>query len=109
MATRQFRQSALSRLVLPAVAAAYLAYFGYWAFHGHYGVWAKARLESEARDLRAELAGLKEERSAFEHRVRLLRPENIDPDMLDEQARQALNLLRPDEVVLDSALQQRTR
>jgi cell division protein FtsB len=109
MTTRQFRHSILPRLILPAVAAAYLAYFGFWAFHGHYGVWAKTRLEGEATELQAELAALKEQRRALEHRVKLLRPESIDPDMLDEQARQALNFLRPNEVVLDSALQQRTR
>jgi cell division protein FtsB len=109
MTTRQFRRSILPRLILPLVAAAYLAYFGFWAFHGHYGVWAKARLESEAQDLRVELAGVKEQRLELEHRVTLLRSESIDPDLLDEQARQALNLLRPNEIVLDSALQHRSR
>jgi cell division protein FtsB len=109
MTTRQFRHSILPRLILPAVAAVYLAYFGFWAFHGHYGVWAKARLEGEAQALQSELAGLVAERAALEHRVGLLRPESIDPDLLDEQARQALNLLRPNEIVLDSALQQRSR
>ncbi len=109
MTTRQVRKSILPRLILPAIAIAYLAYFGFWAFHGHYGVWAKARLEGETQELRSELTGLKEQRAALEHRVKLLRSESIDPDMLDEQARQALNLLRPNEVVLDSALQQRSR
>lgn len=109
MTTRQFRRSILPRLILPLVAAGYLAYFGFWAFHGHYGVWAKARLESEAQELKTELADLKEQRAALEHRVELLRSESIDPDLLDEQARQALNLLRPNEIVLDSALQHRSR
>jgi cell division protein FtsB len=109
MTTRQFRHSILPRLILPAIATAYLAYFGFWAFHGHYGAWAKARLEGEAHELGSELAGLKEQRAALDRRVKLLRSESIDPDLLDEQARQALNFLRPNEIVLDSALQQRSR
>ncbi len=104
-ATRQRKRSNLKRLILPAVAIAYLAYFGFWAFHGHYGIWAKARFESEAAALDAELADLKAQRASFERRVALLRPESVDQDLLDEQARQALNMLQPNDLVVDTAQQ----
>jgi cell division protein FtsB len=107
-ATRQRRQSNLKRLILPAVAVAYLAYFGFWAFHGHYGIWAKARFESEAAALNAELADLSSQRTSMERRVALLRSESVDQDLLDEQARQALNMLQPNDLVIDTA-QQKTR
>ena len=109
MATRQHRRSWLPRLILPAIAAAYLGYFGFWAFHGHYGIWAKARLEADAQQLDTELASLSAQRTALERRVMLLRPQSVDQDMLDELVRQALNLLQPNDVVIDTALQQRNR
>jgi len=37
---------------------------------------------------------------ALEHRVSLLRPESVDPDMLEEQARSRLGLTDRDEVVI---------
>ena len=40
------------------------------------------------------------ERLALEHRVQLLRPESVDPDLLEEQARARLGLSEPDEVVI---------
>ena len=109
MTTRQYSHSRLRRLILPALAAVYLGYFGFWAFHGYYGIWAKTRLEGEAARLDTELADLSARRLALERHVILLRSESVDQDMLDEQARQALNLLRPDEVVLDDALQKNAR
>lgn len=105
-ATRQRKRSKLKRLILPAVAVVYLAYFGFWAFHGHYGIWAKTRFESEAAGLKTELADLTSQRTALERRVTLLRAESVDQDLLDEQARQALNLLQPNDLVVDTAQQQ---
>ena len=105
-ATRQRKRSNLKRLILPAVAIVYLAYFGFWAFHGHYGIWAKARFESEAASLNAELVDLTSQRTALERRVALLRSDAVDQDLLDEQARQALNLLQPNDLVIDTAQQQ---
>jgi len=40
------------------------------------------------------------ERVAQDQRVSLLRQEHLDPDMLDEQARAALNLVGPGEIVI---------
>ena len=104
-ATRQRKRSNLKRLILPSVAVAYLAYFGFWAFHGHYGIWAKARFETEVIELNAQRADLTEQSSSLERRVALLRAESVDQDLLDEQARQALNLLRPNDLVIDTAQQ----
>jgi cell division protein FtsB len=101
MTTRQRRNSLLLRyLLLPAVAAAFLGYFGFWMFNGYYGVWAKARLDLEASELRAQLADLKTQRQDLQRRIALLRPDNLNPDMVDERARESLNVMRPDELVV---------
>lgn len=101
MTTRQRRNSRfLSFLILPVIAAAFLSYFGFWMFHGYYGVFSKAQLDLQAAELRAELADLKAQRRDLERRIALLRPESIDPDLVDERARESLNVMRPDELVV---------
>jgi cell division protein FtsB len=43
------------------------------------------------------LATLTGERQEIEHRVALLSPSSIDPDLLDERARLMLNVAEPDD------------
>lgn len=100
MMTRHRRKSPLNRLWLPALAALFLGYFGYHAFNGSYGLLSLDRLESEAETLKAQLDKLRAERVAIEKRVALLKPESLDADVVDTEARMSLNLLRPDEVVI---------
>ncbi|MCW5696595.1 MAG: septum formation initiator family protein [Bauldia sp.] len=90
----------LRRLILPALAAAYLGYFGFHAFHGTYGLIAAAEFAEEAAALEGELAELRADRGELERHVALLRPANLDPDMLDERARAALNMIGPNEVII---------
>ena len=56
---------------------------------------------------RSELDGLKAEHDRLEKQVATVRPSSLDADVVDMQARQALNVMRPDEVVirLDAAQQ----
>ncbi len=100
MITRQRRQSLLGRLWMPLITAAFLGYFGFHAFNGYYGIWSRDRLEAEAERLTIELDGLKDEHARIEHRVTVLRSDNLDADLIDVEARAALNRLRSDEVVI---------
>jgi len=100
MVTRQARPSPFRRLWLPLITAAFLGYFGFHAFNGSYGIWALERMEAEADGLRADLQKLKQERAALERQVSYLRPDSLDADIVDIEARSALNMLRPDEVVI---------
>jgi cell division protein FtsB len=106
MITKHRRKSALNRLWMPLLTAAFLGYFGFHAFHGYYGIWSRDRLEVDAAALRAELERLKDERAAFERRVDRLRSDKLDADLIDIEARVALNRIRPDEVVLQIITQQ---
>ncbi|SHF89484.1 Cell division protein FtsB [Kaistia soli DSM 19436] len=103
MTTRQRRNSHYSKLLLPLGAIAVMAYFGYHSFNGDYGIWSRDRMRREAIGLEAELASLKAERLALQERAKLLRPESLDPDMIDERARRNLNVLKSDELVIDLA------
>ena len=97
------------RHVLPQVLlAATLGYFGYHIIQGEHGILAWLRLEKEVRIAKANAAVLSAERAQLEHRVSLLRPDSLDPDLLDERARAVLDYGRGDEMVvlLHSALLQ---
>ena len=100
MITRQHKKSFLRRLWLPLLTIGFLSYFGYHAFNGAFGIWAMDRLEADAARLTVELDAVKQERQTMERRVASVRPESLDADVIDVQARSALSLMRPDEVVI---------
>lgn len=79
---------------------ALVAYFGYFAVYGNHGLVTWLRLDHEIATKRTELEQLQAQRGVLEHRVRLLRPESVDPDLLEEQARARLGLADRDEVVI---------
>jgi len=93
-------QRAGRRVLGPALAACLVAYFAFYAIYGERGLMALAQLESQVAAAEQVLAKVRAEREQVERRVALLRPETLDPDMLDERARTVLNLTRRDEVII---------
>lgn len=100
MWTRHHKRRNTGRLIVPAIATLVLAYFGFHAYHGDYGLIAKERLEARIATLEGELEALREARRKLERRVSLLNDGSLERDMLDEQARRALNLARKNEIVI---------
>ena len=98
--TRHHKNRNTGRLIIPAVSALFLAYFGFHAYHGEFGIYSKYQLEARALELTAELATIKAERLEMERRVQLLHDGTLEKDMLDEQARRALNLSHSDEITI---------
>lgn len=84
----------------PVLAISVFGYFAYHSVQGDRGVIAWLQLGQQVEIAQAVLEKVSRDRSALEHRARLLRPDNLDPDMLDERARQVLSLTRPDELVI---------
>lgn len=84
----------------PALVAALIGYFGYHAVQGERGLIAWLRIVQQIERTHATLDETRAEREALERRVTLLRPESLDPDLLEERARIMLNLARPDEVII---------
>lgn len=96
---REIRRRA--RQIAPQVVAACLV--GYFVFHavqGERGLRVYLRLQQDLAQARAVESELSAQRSELRHRVELLRPDSLDPDMLEERARRVLNFARPDEVVV---------
>jgi cell division protein FtsB len=90
----------LRSILFPLFACGVGGYFVYHLQTGDHGLTARVDLERRKAVLAGELAGLKEVRARLERDVALLRPDSLDPDMLDERARAILNLAHPDDLVI---------
>ncbi|MDB5629358.1 MAG: Septum formation initiator [Tardiphaga sp.] len=99
MVSRTRLKSLFTGIVLYAMAAAMICYFGVNAYTGKYGLNARQELDQEIIALTSELARLKKERAEGEQRVSLLRSERVDPDMLDERVRFQLDFAHPRDLV----------
>jgi cell division protein FtsB len=100
MVTRNRLRAVLNALALYIIAALVIGYFGVNAYSGNHGLRARQDLDQQIAQLSDELDSLKAERATWERRVALLRPQSIDPDMLDERARVLLNYADPRELTL---------
>jgi cell division protein FtsB len=100
MVTRKRLRAVLNALALYTIAALVIGYFGVNAYSGNHGLRARQDLDQQIAQLSDELDSLKAERATWERRVALLRPQSIDPDMLDERARVLLNYADPRELTL---------
>jgi cell division protein FtsB len=100
MVTRKRLRAVLNAIALYTIAALVIGYFGVNAYSGNHGLRARQDLDQQIAQLSDELESLKSERATWERRVALLRPQSIDPDMLDERARVLLNYADPRELTL---------
>ncbi len=90
----------LAALGLYVLAALFIGYFGVNAYTGKNGINARQGLDQQIADLAGEVERVRAERARWERRVALLKADRIDPDMLDERARQLLNYLDPHDVTI---------
>ena len=89
-----------SHIAGPLIGLSAVTYFAYHTVEGDRGVLSYLRLHGEILDAEMRLAKVSSERQEMEHRVLLLRPDHLDPDMLEERARIMLNMGRDGEVVV---------
>lgn len=87
-------------IVVPAIMIGLLGYFAYHALQGQNGLLAYLRLDKELAVQERLVADITAKRQALEHRVHLMRPSSIDPDMLEEQVRAVLGYARDGEVII---------
>jgi cell division protein FtsB len=89
--------------IVTLVCCALLGYFAWHAWEGPRGYPYKAGLEAKLSERAIRHERLHAERRKLEDKVVLLRPESIDPDLLDELARGNLELAKPTDVVAFTA------
>jgi cell division protein FtsB len=73
--------------VLPAITCAIVAYFGYYAIWGERGVLELADIQARLGVQQEQLGQLQGDRARLEHRIALMRPGNVDNDLVEELAR----------------------
>ncbi|MGZ9106272.1 MAG: FtsB family cell division protein [Rhodoplanes sp.] len=104
MVSRPWLRSFFTALCLHLTAAIVIGYFGVHAYTGDRGLKARKDLNQQIAELTAELAATKAEREKWQRRVALLKPERLDPDLLEERARALLNYVdRRDVVIFNGA------
>jgi cell division protein FtsB len=96
------RRTVLALTALYVIATALIGYFGSQAYSGSRGLKAQQDLAQQLAALSSEIAQLKAQRSDWERRVALLRPESLDPDMLDERARTMLDYVHSRDLIFSA-------
>lgn len=75
-------------------------YFGFYTINGDRGLLHYMHLSREIDYAKQIAAKYHNERIKLENKVHLLSSESLDLDLLDEQAKSVLNLVRDDEFII---------
>jgi cell division protein FtsB len=87
-------------LTVTVVCLGVLGYFAWYGDRGPRGFPYRDGLAAQVAALQSQAREIADQRDQLEHRVSLLRPDTIDPDMLDELARNRLEMAAPNELVI---------
>jgi cell division protein FtsB len=90
----------LRHALIPLVCVIVLSYFAYHAVYGRHGFIAWLSLQNTVDTLEQQLAEVQATHRSLDQQVSLLRPESLDPDLLDERARAMLGLASPNDIVI---------
>jgi cell division protein FtsB len=96
---RELRRRA-RQVVGPVLGLTLAGYFGYHLVEGDRGFFAWRQLTGELRIEEAQLQALRAQREALARRDDELKPDHLDPDLLDERVRSTLDFAAPNEIVI---------
>lgn len=96
----RFNRPNLGAFAFFAIAFALGAYFTFAAVQGDYGLFRRAEIVAESNALQKDLDVLNNDIARMENLTRRLSDDYLDLDLLDQQARSVLGLLRADEIVI---------
>jgi cell division protein FtsB len=86
--------------IASALGACVVGYFIYHTVQGDRGWLSMVRLQQQVQLAEDNLSQLQKDRQQLEHRVQLMRPESMDPDLLDEKSRELLDYSKPGDVII---------
>jgi cell division protein FtsB len=101
MAKRSTFRTMLRRAGPPAALLIVGAFFGGYAIMGPNGALAYGDIQRQLDKRQSDLVTLEKQRAELKNRVALLDPRHADPDMVDELARKKLNVVHPDDMIVD--------
>ena len=87
-------------MVFFAVALALGLYFTFAAVQGDFGLFRRAEIQAESIALEKQLTALEVKVHRMENLTHRLSDSYLDLDLLDQQARDVLGLIRADEIVI---------
>lgn len=90
MVVRTRISAILTPLLAYCLAGAAVSYFVWQARYGSRGLETKAEYKTQIARLSVELQDLETERQHWEHRIKLIRSESVDRDLLEEEAHAVL-------------------
>ena len=96
----QERKSTLAGVVYVMGLVLAGMYFTFASVQGDYGLFNRVQIDAEAQALRTERDRLTAEIASLQNKTRRLSDDYLDLDLLDQQAREVLGLVRCDEIVL---------
>jgi cell division protein FtsB len=100
MAIKRAISKAGHAIVGPFLAIVLILYFGFNLIQGDHGLMAWLKRAHQLHAAQVTLAETEGELGRLRHRAELLKGDHLDPDLLDERARAALNEIGPNEVVI---------
>ena len=83
-----------------AVAFALCVYFTFAAVQGDFGLFRRVEIPAEAEALQLQLIQVEADVEQMENLTRRLSDDYLDLDLLDEQARSVLGMVRADEIII---------
>lgn len=90
----------IKHFLVVSICVGIVAYFICHGIMGERGFIALSQVEYQISDAKADLQKIRIEREKLEARTRLLRPDGLDLDMLDERARATLGYTKPNDYVV---------
>jgi cell division protein FtsB len=90
----------IKHLLLHTACGLLFLYFVLPGVIGERGLLATANMQQQLSTAKLDLEKLQKEHAALEARTKLLRPDRLDLDMLDERARATLGTMKPNEYVI---------
>ena len=94
------RKPAFGVVIYTAITLSLSGYFVFAAVQGDFGLFRRAEIEVEGERLASELVSLEGEGARMENLTRRLSDDYLDLDLLDQQARDVLGVMRSDEIVV---------
>jgi cell division protein FtsB len=100
MVVRTRLRAVVLPLALYTVSGSVAAYFVWHTLNGERGLKASLEYTKQIADLEKERVSLRAERAHWQHRIGLIRGDEIDRDLLDQEARRLLGLAHPHDLVV---------
>lgn len=100
MPTRLKRPPFWRHLAVTAALFGFLGYLGYSALNGQFGIESREDLLADISLLEARSNALQAQIDSYRHRASLFDARKLDPDILDERARELLNMANASDIIV---------